>query len=185
MPQKVRKMAELSLRFAGFGGQGIITAGYLLGLAATIYEGKNALQSQSYGPEARGGASRCDVIISDGPIYRLKTKTIDVLVAMSQEAYNRYRVDVKPDGIIIYDEHLVKIEKEDEPRSVPIPATKIAIGLGSKIIANIVLLGSLSAAKKIVAPEALKEAIKSQFPRHVEVNLKAFEEGVKQVEQRR
>ncbi|MEM4298078.1 MAG: 2-oxoacid:acceptor oxidoreductase family protein [Nitrososphaerota archaeon] len=178
-------MAEFSIRFAGFGGQGIITAGYLLGLAATIYAGKNALQSQSYGPEARGGASRCDVIISDEPISKLSTKTLDVLVAMSQEGYNRYRGHVKPDGIIIYDEHLVKVEKEDEPKSIPVPATKVAMDLGSKIMANIVMLGSLSTIKKIVSPEALKEAIKAQFPRHVDANMRAFEEGVKRVEQRR
>jgi len=176
------KTPEFGVRFAGFGGQGILTAGYLLGLAATIYAGKNALQTQSYGPESRGGASLCDVSISDEPIRRLKIKTLDTLVVMSQEAYDKYRKLIKTDGRIIYDKSLVRIEEEDRPKAVGVPATKIAIELGSRMMANVVMLGALFGATKLIDAEALKTAIKNQFPRHAEANLKAFEEGMKQVE---
>jgi 2-oxoglutarate ferredoxin oxidoreductase subunit gamma len=89
---------------------------------------------------------------------------------------------VKTDGLIIYDQDLVQIEKEDVTRSVSIPATKIALDLGNKIMANIVMLGALIAATNSVNPESLRTALRIQFPRYVEVNLKAFEEGVRRVE---
>jgi len=177
-------MPELGVRFAGFGGQGILTAGYLLGLASTIHGGKNALQTQSYGPESRGGASLCDVVISDETIHRLKMNALDVLVAMSQEAYGKYRGLVKADGIIIYEQNLIQIEKEDESKVVAVPATKIAMELGSRMMANVVMLGALCASTGLVEAEALKTVIKGQFPRYADANLKAFEEGMKLIERR-
>src|SRR6185369_12593623 len=101
-------MSRYELRFSGAGGQGLITAGIIMAKAASIYEGKQAVQSQSYGPEARGGASKSEVIISDGPIDYPKITKCDALLAMTQEAANKYSHDLKEGGVLLIDSDLVK-----------------------------------------------------------------------------
>lgn len=165
-------------RIAGFGGQGVVTAGYILGRAACLFDKKNATQTQSYGPEARGGACTSEVVISEDLIDYPKVIKPDVLVAMSQEAYSQYYQDVKDGGIIILDKDLVSVEnRRKDVRYYEIPSTAVAEQLGNKIVANIVMLGTLVALTGVVSKEAIRQSVEDRFPKQAELNLRALEEG--------
>jgi 2-oxoglutarate ferredoxin oxidoreductase subunit gamma len=173
-------MSRHELRIAGFGGQGVITAGYVLANAASIHEGKHALMTQSYGPEARGGACKADIIISDGPIDYPKTSSLDCLVALSVDAYAMFNEEVREGGAIIYDGGLVSIPEAHRKRGVSfygVPAAEVAAELGSPLSANMVMLGSLLGVTGVVGLEAVREAIRERFPRRAAVNLEALERG--------
>ncbi|MEM3580484.1 MAG: 2-oxoacid:ferredoxin oxidoreductase subunit gamma, partial [Candidatus Bathyarchaeia archaeon] len=165
--------------FAGFGGQGIIKSGIMVATAACIYGGKHAVQTQSYGPESRGGACRSEVVIADDEIDFPKVTEPDILVVMSQHAYNEYAETVKKGGTIILDPDMIPNESEIEGVKVfRVPATRMAEELGRRIVANVVMLGAFAAITGIVDREALKESIKANVPRGTEeLNLKAFEIG--------
>jgi 2-oxoglutarate ferredoxin oxidoreductase subunit gamma len=167
------------VRFAGFGGQGIIKSGIIVASAACIHGGKNAVQTQSYGPESRGGACKSEVVISGEDIDFPKVVEPDVLVLMSQHAYNDYSGDVKAGGIVIMDPDMIPSEKELEGVKVyKVPATKIAEQLGRRIVANIVMLGAFVAITGLLDTNAIKEAIKENIPKGTEeLNLAAFEKG--------
>lgn len=169
------------VRFAGFGGQGIIKSGIILATAACIYSGKNAVQTQSYGPESRGGACKSEVVIAEEEIDFPKVVEPDVLVVMSQHAYNEYAESVKFGGTIILDPDMIPHEKDlSNVKVFRVPATKIAEELGRKIVANIVLLGAFVAITKLLDKDALKNAIKDNVPKGTEeLNLDAFEKGYK------
>jgi 2-oxoglutarate ferredoxin oxidoreductase subunit gamma len=170
---------RIEVRICGFGGQGIVRAGVILGLAASIYAGKNAAQSQSYGPEARGGSCRSEVVISNSEIDYPKIEVPDVVVIMSQEAYRRYANEVKKDGLLIVDPEMVpEAERSSPARVVQVPASKIADELGRRIVSNVVMLGALTALTKIVPVEAVEKAILSSVPKGTEdLNLSAFRKG--------
>jgi len=172
-------MAKKEIRLAGFGGQGIILSGQILGKAAAIHEGKNAVFTQSYGPEARGGSCSADVVISECAIHYPKVVEPDVLVLMSQGAWGSYGGVIKSGGVLILDEDLVKIEEDPEGLKVyRVPATRIAEGLGRRIVANIVILGSLAALGEVVEYESLKQAVLASIPKGTEdFNLTAFDKG--------
>jgi len=168
---------QIEFRLGGTGGQGLITSGIILAEAA-IKSGKNATQSQSYGPEARGGASKAEVIISDSEIYYPKVSQADVLLVMSKEAYQKYKNSVKKDGILILDSSLVKEEPDVEAKVYKIPITKIAQEqIGKTLVANIVALGAIAAITNIVPIEVLEEAVYERFPKAQELNKKALEAG--------
>ena len=178
----------IEIRFAGFGGQGIILAGFLLGKASAIYDNKNAVFTQSYGPEARGGACSAGVLVSGSTVDYPKVQHPDVLVVMSQEAYTTYIDTLKERGTLIYDEDLVVIDPDDKKRFkvFPMPATKIAEEVGKRIVANVVMLGAFTAITGIVSEEAMKETIKTSVkPDYVELNLEAFDRGFKAAKERR
>lgn len=164
------------IRIAGFGGQGIVLSGFILGQAALL-DGNSAVQSQSYGPEARGGAAKSEVIISDEKIDYPRVTEADVFVAMSQEAYDKLRGDLREKGLILIDKDLV----EASGKAIKgIPFTKIADKLGKKIVANVVMLGALTAITGIVSKESIKKAIEANVPRKaLKINMKAFEKGYK------
>jgi len=170
---------RIEIRFAGFGGQGIIKSGIILAAAACIHSGKNAVQTQSYGPESRGGACKSEVVISEEAIDFPKVVEPDVLVVMSQHAYNEYAETVKPDGTIIIDPDMIPSEKDLKNAKVfRIPATKIAEELGRKIVANIVMLGAFVAITNALDEKAVKKSIKANIPKETEeLNLTAFEKG--------
>jgi len=170
---------RIEIRFAGFGGQGIIKSGILTAAAACLYGGKNAVQTQSYGPESRGGACRSEVIISDEEIDFPKVTEPDILVLMSQHAYNEYAETVKKGGMIILDPDMIPNERKIEGVKVfRVPATRMAEALGRKIVANVVMLGAFAAITGIVDKEAFKNSIRANVPKEVEeLNLKAFEMG--------
>jgi 2-oxoglutarate ferredoxin oxidoreductase subunit gamma len=170
---------RVEIRFAGFGGQGIIKSGIMVAMAACIYGGKHAVQTQSYGPESRGGACRSEVVIADDEIDFPKVTEPDILVVMSQHAYNEYAETVKKGGTIILDPDMIPNERELEGVKVfRVPATRMAEELGRRIVANVVMLGAFTAITNIVDKEAIKESVKANVPEGTEVlNLKAFEMG--------
>ena len=170
---------RLEIRVAGFGGQGIIRAGLVLAAAACIYGERNAVQTQSYGPESRGGACKSEVVISDEEIDFPKVTEPDVLIVMSQEAYTNYANDVKKGGTLLLDSDLVPKQKDiPNIRVFKVPATKMAEELGKTIVANVVMLGAFSAITSLLDAEAVKKSILSNVPKGAEkLNMDAFEKG--------
>ena len=167
------------VRLAGFGGQGIIRAGLILAMASCIHSDKNAVQTQSYGPESRGGSCKSEVVISDDEIDYPKVVDPDILVVMSQEAFNTYADTVKPNGTLLLDPDMVpQHELKDKVRIFNIPSTKIAEGMGKTIVANVVMLGALVAVTNVTTAEAFKNSLLSNIPKGTEkLNLTAFEKG--------
>lgn len=163
------------VQLAGFGGQGIILAGFVLGRAAAIYDGKEAVFTQSYGPEARGGACAAEVVISDGPIdYPLVTHP-DLVVCMSQEAYSKYGAALADGGKLIIDSDLVEAGSNGIRR---LPAMRLATDLGNRMAANIVMLGFLASTTGVVSREALEKSVRETVkPRLLELNLNALNTG--------
>jgi len=173
-------MSRYELRFSGSGGQGLITAGIIMAKAASIYEGKQAVQSQSYGPEARGGSSKSEVIISDGPIDYPKATTVDALLAMTQEACDKYTHDLKEGGILLVDSDLVtKLPETGNFRIISFPIINTAkTDVGREIVANIVALGAMVALTGQVSRENAEKAVLSSVPEaFIELNKKAFSIG--------
>jgi 2-oxoglutarate ferredoxin oxidoreductase subunit gamma len=172
-------MGELRVKISGFGGQGIILSSYIVGKAASIYDGRNASMTQAYGPEARGGACSSQVVISDKDIDYPLVNIADVLLAMSQEAYDKFLPILKQEGILLYDQDLVTIKESHKNITVKaIPATRIAEELGKKIVANIVMLGFATSQAKLTTYQGMKDAIKESVPaKFTELNMKAFQTG--------
>ncbi|MFC1540818.1 2-oxoacid:acceptor oxidoreductase family protein [Candidatus Latescibacterota bacterium] len=173
-------MPRTDIRIAGFGGQGVVLAGVLFGKAAVISEGKHAIQTQSYGAAARGGAARSDVIVSDEAIVYPNITAPDVLVAFTTEAYNKNAKELKPDAIVIIDEGLVTVPEETPFRIYAVPATNTAVNeFGRAIVANMIMLGFLSAATGIVSAGSLEETIRTSVPKGTEeLNIAAFRRGL-------
>ncbi len=170
--------SRYSVRVAGFGGQGVVTFGYVLARAASLHHDSNALMVQSYGPAARGGSCKADVILSEAPIDYPKTGLVDVLVAMSLDSYSSFSESVKEGGVIIYETGLVEIsEKKEGVSYYGISALETAKKLGNSLAANMVMLGAVQAITGQVTLEALKLSIKDRFPRFVDLNTRALEEG--------
>jgi 2-oxoglutarate ferredoxin oxidoreductase subunit gamma len=169
----------MNIRFAGFGGQGIVMAGYVLGRAGVL-DGANALQTQSYGSESRGGDCKSDVVISADQILDLAPAELDVLVAMAQPALDTHLAHLKTDGLLIYDSELVT-PPDDGRRSFGVPAMRVAETLfGRDVVANAIILGCLAGLSGVVSPDSLRKAISESVPpKTVDMNLKAFEEGLK------
>jgi 2-oxoglutarate ferredoxin oxidoreductase subunit gamma len=170
---------RVEVRFAGFGGQGIIKSGIIVAAAASIHAGKNSVQTQSYGPESRGGACKSEVVISEQEIDFPKLVQPDVLVVMSQAAYNDYADDIKQGGIVILDPDMIPTQKDlGKVKIFKVPATTMADQLGRRIVANIVMIGAFVAITKLLDENAVKESIKENIPKGTEeLNLAAFEKG--------
>jgi len=167
---------RIEFRLSGSGGQGLILAGIILAEAAVL-DGKNAVQSQSYGPEARGGASRSEVIISNQDIDYPKVSKADVLLALTQEALNKYKNGLKPDGILIIDSSIKKPDIQAKVYSLPIIETA-QTKAGKSIVANIVALGVLTAITKVVTRESIEQAVLDRVPKGTEeLNKKALYAG--------
>jgi len=172
---------RIEVRLSGYGGQGLILAGIILAEAA-ILDGKNAVQTQSYGPEARGGASRSEVIISDSIIDYPKVSKSDILLALTEEAVVKYKSELRENGLLIIDSSINKPDGLFRILSVPIIKTAQE-KLGKAIVANIVALGALTAATNIVSKKSIEEAILARVPKGTEeLNKKALYEGYKLVE---
>ncbi len=165
------------IRLGGVGGQGIALAGNLLGKAAALHDGKEAVFTQSYGPEARGGASRADVLVSETAIGYPFVLEPDILAVLFQEAYEKFRPQLKPGGLLILESALVNPRAEDAG-AIRLPAIEIASGLGNKLAANIVVLGYIIGATGVVKREAMVETIRSSVrPAHLELDLNALDAG--------
>lgn len=168
------------IRLSGEGGQGLVLAGRILAEAAAIYDDKNATQSQSYGPEARGGASRSEVIISDEDIDYPKATNLDLLLALTQESCNKYAKDLKERGILLVDSDAVTRVPDGKYRTFKVPITEIArTQVGKAVVANIVALGIIARLADIVSVDALESAVLARVPKGTEeLNLKAFRTGM-------
>jgi 2-oxoglutarate ferredoxin oxidoreductase subunit gamma len=170
-------LEPLKIRISGYGGQGIVLAGVIVGHAAVL-EGKNAVQTQSYGSESRGGACKADVIISDEEIYEIEPTSFDCLVAMSQAAFKKYVPRLEPGGKLIIEEGIEAGNSESYEKHT-VAATEIAKEhFGRKIMGNMVVLGFLSAVLGLPSRDSMVESIRENVPKETEQdNTKAFELG--------
>jgi len=164
---------------SGFGGQGVVLTGNILGKAAAIYDSINASFVQSYGPEARGGACSAQIIVSDSTISYPYVHEPKILIAMSQEGYESNIELLKDDGLLLTDSNLVKQKRaKKEYLSYSIPSTRIAEKMGNKMMANIIMLGFLASLSDVVTIESLKKAVEKSVPKGTEEkNLEAFKSG--------
>ena len=167
------------IRFSGAGGQGLILAGVIMAEAASIYDGIQAVQSQSYGPEARGGASKSEVIIADGPIDYPKVTQCDALLALTQEACDKYSHDLKEGGVLLIDSDLVLREPVGNFKVTKFNITNTAKNeIGREIVTNIVALGAMVALTGVVTKESAEKAVLARVPEaFLELNKKAFHLG--------
>jgi len=173
-------MERCRMVFSGSGGQGVITAAIILAEAAVLHEGLNAVQSQSYGPEARGGATRSDVIISDSNINYPKVIQPNVLVCLTQEAYNKFYTIIRPGGMLITDSHYVTPHRQADAvqKEIPIYDT-VMKEIGKPIVFNICMLGALIALTEIVRPQSIGKVIEKRIPPDfLELNRQALERGI-------
>lgn len=168
----------MRIRFSGFGGQGIVLCGYVFGKAAML-DGNHSLQTQSYGSASRGGLTRSDVCIESGEIFDLAYDEIDVLVAMSQQAYGAHLGDLTPEGCLFYESDMVAVEEHSRERMYGVGATDIAFkSFGNKIIANMIMMGFVNEIVRAVSPEALVRAVLESVPPGTEdKNTRALEKG--------
>ena len=176
----MRRMLS-EIRIAGFGGQGVILAASVIGKAVAIFEGGYATMTQSFGPEARGGSSSAQVILSSDPILYPYVTRPDILVVMSQEAYTRFTPQLKPGGILIVENELVQMGEVPLPEGVHtfgVPATRLAEELGRKVVLNIVMVGFFGAVTQLVDPDALRKAVEDSVPPAMQkLNLAAYDKG--------
>jgi 2-oxoglutarate ferredoxin oxidoreductase subunit gamma len=167
------------VRISGYGGQGVILAAAVVGKAAAIFQDGYATMTQAFGPEARGGSSSAQVILSTEPILYPYITRPDVLVAMSQEAYTKFSPEVKPGGIVIIERELVRVDKiQPGDRIYAVPATRLAEELGRKVVLNIVMVGFFGAVTNLLDPDALRKAVEDSVPPAMrKLNLQAYDKG--------
>ena len=172
-------MRVTEIRIAGFGGQGVILSAVVLGKAASIYEDGFATMTQNFGPEARGGACSAQLVVSDSPVLYPYVTRPDIMVIMSQEAYNRFAPELKPGGLLIIEEDLVRVsDLKGDPRIYAIPATRFAEELRKRMVLNSVMVGFFTAVTKLLSADAVRKAVADSVPATFrELNLKAFDKG--------
>ena len=173
------------IRIGGFGGQGVILAAAVIGKAKAIFQGGFATMTQSFGPEARGGSSSAQVILSAEPILYPYVTQPDMLVVMSQEAYTRFVPQLKPGGILITERELVRVDRiPSGVRAFGVPATRLAEELGRKVVLNIVMVGFFGAVTRLLEADALRQAVADSVPETMrKLNLLAFDKGFQYGEQ--
>lgn len=178
--QQPSNPSRYEVRFSGSGGQGLITAAVIFAEAVGVYGGKQVCQTQSYGPEARGGKSKAEVVISDEPIDYPKAIELDLLLAMNQAACDAYFFDLQPNGLLVVDSSLV--EQFPTSRIIAIPFTDIARDeIGKSMVANIIALGTIGVLSKQVSVEDLERSLQSRVPpATVDMNIKALHFGVEE-----
>jgi len=174
-------MSHKDVVISGFGGQGVILTGLVLGKTVSIYSDGYATMTQNFGPEARGGACTAQVVVDDKPIRYPYVRKPDILVAMSQEAYEKHCRNLSRDGLLLYDVELVSPDDGiNGIRSYSIPAARFAEELGNPMALNMVMFGFLAGTSSIVEPEAAKKAISVSVPsQYIELNMTAFDTGYK------
>lgn len=177
-------MERYRIVFSGSGGQGVITAAIILAEAAVLRERLNAVQSQAYGPEARGGATRTDIIISDRDIRFPKVNQPNILVCLTQKAYNKFSASIRPGGILLTDSHYVKQEPKVDARQISLSMYKAVMeNIGKPVVFNICMLGALICLTKLIKTESLMDILAKRVPNDfLEMNQQALELGMKLVE---
>lgn len=173
-------MERCRLVFTGSGGQGVITAAIILAEAAVLYEGLTATQSQSYGPEARGGATRTDVIISDAAIRFPKVNQPNVLVCLTQEAYNKFCGIIRPGGLLLSDSRYVTARQRVDARQIRLPMYQSVMDtIGKPIVFNICMLGAVIGLTDVVKPESVMKILESRIPKgFLDMNRQALDLGL-------
>ena len=173
-------MERYRILFSGSGGQGVITASIFLAEAAVLYEGLNAVQSQTYGPEARGGATRADVIISEGPIRFPKVNQPNILVSLTQKAYNKFSGTIRPGGLLLIDSHFVSVEHKVDARQVALEMYQTIMDqIGKSIALNICMLGALIGLTHVIKAESILKVLETRIsPDLLDMNKKAFDMGL-------
>ncbi len=174
-------MERCRLVFSGSGGQGVITAAIILAEAAVLHENLNATQAQSYGPEARGGATRSDVIIADSPIHYPKVDQPNVLVCLTQEAYAKFYTIIRPGGMMITDERYVKIQTKVDAQQIQLPMYRTVMDeIGKPIVFNICMLGAVIGLTGVVKAESVMKVVETRIPpAFLDINRKALDLGLK------
>jgi 2-oxoglutarate ferredoxin oxidoreductase subunit gamma len=172
-------MARTEIKIGGFGGQGVILSGYIIGRAAAIYDEKHATMIQAFGPEARGSACSAQIVVSPEPIAYPYITSPNIMIVMSQEAYTKFSPELAEGGILITEEELVQPHNlRKDVKHFSIPATRFAEELGRKMVLNIVMMGFMTAVTEIVSCEAMRNAVKVSVPKGTEhLNLGAFDKG--------
>ncbi|MFU8806771.1 MAG: 2-oxoacid:acceptor oxidoreductase family protein [Bradymonadaceae bacterium] len=172
---------HFEIEISGFGGQGVIMSANILGRVATVEENRNAVMTQSYGPESRGGSCRAAVIIDDGEIGFPRVTDPDVMIILSAAAFDKYAPKRTPRTILIVEENLIAPGSKEaaDPNILTVPATRIADDLGRRIVMNIIILGFFCGTTELMSPEALRRGICKSVPSHTEeLNMRAFEAGL-------
>ena len=173
-------MERTRLVFSGSGGQGVITAAIILANAAVLFENKNAIQSQSYGAAARGGATRTDIIIDDSEIFFPKVIQPNILVSLTQESYNKFAPIIRPGGLLLVDSKYVSIQKKVDARHITLPMFDTVMKeIGKPIVFNICMLGALIGISNLVKPASILKVLETTIPEDfMEMNKKALELGL-------
>jgi 2-oxoglutarate ferredoxin oxidoreductase subunit gamma len=172
-------MRLTEIRIAGFGGQGVILSAAIIGKASCIFQNNFATMTQSFGPEARGGSSSAQVILSDEPVTYPYITQPDILVVMSQEAFTRFSPELKDGGILIVEQDLVRVSGlKSGIKLYSVPATRLAEELGKKMVLNVVMVGFFGAVTGLLDPENLRKAVGDSVPPSFQqLNLQAFDKG--------
>ncbi len=174
-------MSSTEIKIGGLGGQGVILSGMIIGRGASIYDGKYATLTQSFGPEARGSACSAQIIVSDEPVQYPYVVRPDILVLMSQEAYNRFAPALSPTGTLLHEADLVHPQEDDSGQDIArysVPATRIAEELQRRVVLNIVMVGFFAATTDVVRVDALRKSVETSVPPGTEdLNLSAFDRG--------
>ena len=173
-------MSRTEILIGGVGGQGVVMSGILLGTAATLFDGKQAVQTQSYSSELRGGSAKAEVIISDRHVTDPQVRKADILILMAEDAVKRYLPKIKPKGLLAVDTDLVKGATPGDYETLNIPATSIAEKeMGNIVVANLVILGVLIKKTGLLSVESMEKAIEVSVPKKaIGLNLKAFRRGL-------
>ncbi len=167
------------IRITGFGGQGVVLAGHIIGRACAIHAGLQATMIQSFGPEARGSACSATLVVSEDEVFYPYIRRTDILVAMSNEGCERYGGELRDQGLLIYEQDLVQPTFKPGQRALGVPSTRIAESLGRAIVQNIVMVGFFTGVTELVREEAMREAVRGSVPAGTEeLNLKAFAAGL-------
>jgi len=172
------------IMFAGFGGQGVVTAGYITGQAAAIYDDKESTLTRVYGPEARGSACYSGVVVDEEEIDYPYLLSPEIMVVMSQEAYEKFLSQLLDGEVLIIDSSIVKTdERAEKYKLYRVPATQIAEEMGARVVANVVILGFVGRIWDGVSVKGLQESVKATVPkRHLDLNLRAFQKGIELAE---
>ncbi|HUU94802.1 MAG TPA: 2-oxoacid:acceptor oxidoreductase family protein [Phycisphaerae bacterium] len=171
-------MSRTEIRITGFGGQGVVLSGYIIGRACSINADLHATMTQSFGPEARGSACSSTLVVMDTEVLYPYLRRPDIFVVMSAEGYGKYRDELKDDGTLIYEKDLVRAELKEGQAGFGVPSTRIAESLGRTIVQNIVMLGFFAAVTQIVSREQMRAAVEGSVPPGTEeLNLRAFDAG--------
>ncbi len=178
-------MERCRIVFSGSGGQGVITASIILAEAAVLYENLNAVQSQTYGPEARGGATRSDVIISDSEIYFPKVFQPNVLICLTQTAYNKFYPIIRPGGLLLTDTRFVKTERKVDARQIELPMyVRVLEEIGKPIVFNICMLGAVLGLTELISETSVEKVLTRRIPSgFLDINRKALKLGMALVQE--